>query len=712
VSQANIRAHPQTVRVFQTMVAITVVVSLLYALQYYGNGPVRIPVTNSLQCLSVSPSQGLVAVGADDGSIYLWKSSDWSKEALEGHQGAITDVSFAQDERTLLSSGIDGTLRWWDVSDRKLVDTLRVSDAAVYGFSQSADGGRLATIDGSGMVQVWDAESQASILTLTSVANPAYALALSGDGNLLALGTGSDIDVYDAGSGELVLRLAGYWEDPETERTWLGHDDAVTVLAFSPDGELLASGSADSTINFWDLDTGRIRWPAIGHWAAVTTMVFDAEGGTMLSGGRDNKIRIWRLPGGRSTAIFEGHLSAVNGVAFGIEPDTVLSVGNDGTLRQWETINQRAVRIDWSRIGLQPLWGSIISAWLLGSGLLGVVAYSGLRRMRPWSFLLTLGLFLIGPIVVLGLPLLEAISYPLPWNLRLQTAWPMLLLLGWYIVLLALAMRERVAGNFQAPAGLPLAQQLVISQRTAQIRFGILGMAVWIGVLVLLFSVLRRFNLDVAFMGHFFSFIMQGAGMTVVISAASIVLAIILALLGAMGRLSKNPIASGISSFYVSLIRGTPLLVQIYIWYLGLPRLDIVLPAVTAGILALGVNYGAYMTETFRAGIQAIGKGQHEAAHALGMSRGQTLRRIVLPQAFRIVIPPIGNEFIAMMKDSSLVSVMAVWELTYRAQKIGRQNFRNMETFIIAAAFYWVLTVIFQALQGKLEEHMARGERK
>jgi polar amino acid transport system permease protein len=133
---------------------------------------------------------------------------------------------------------------------------------------------------------------------------------------------------------------------------------------------------------------------------------------------------------------------------------------------------------------------------------------------------------------------------------------------------------------------------------------------------------------------------------------------------------------------------------------------------VPAGILALGVNYGAYMTEIFRAGIQAIGKGQHEAAEALGMSRGQTFRRIVLPQAFRIVIPPIGNEFIAMMKDSSLVSVMAVWELTFRAQKIGRQNFRNLETFIIAAAFYWVLTVIFQFLQGKLEGYMARGERR
>jgi polar amino acid transport system permease protein len=230
--------------------------------------------------------------------------------------------------------------------------------------------------------------------------------------------------------------------------------------------------------------------------------------------------------------------------------------------------------------------------------------------------------------------------------------------------------------------------------------------------LVLLFSVLRQFDLDLAFMGHWLPFILAGAGLTILVSAASIVLAMILALLGALGRLSRSPIANGVSGFYISLVRGTPLLVQIYIWYLGLPRLGIILSPLVAGILALSVNYGAYMTEIFRAGIQAISIGQHEAAQALGMTRAQTLRRIVLPQAFRIVIPPIGNEFIAMMKDSSLVSIMAVQELTWRAQKIGRQNFRNIETFIIAAAFYWVLTVIFQFLQGRLEEYMARGERR
>jgi polar amino acid transport system permease protein len=152
--------------------------------------------------------------------------------------------------------------------------------------------------------------------------------------------------------------------------------------------------------------------------------------------------------------------------------------------------------------------------------------------------------------------------------------------------------------------------------------------------------------------------------------------------------------------------------VQIYIWYLGLPQLGINLPALVAGILALGVNYGGYMTEIFRAGIQAVPKGQTEAAHALGMSDGQTFRHVVLPQAFRIVTPAIGNEFIAMMKDSALVSVMGVWELTFRAEKMGRRHFKTIETFLIAGAFYWLLTIVFQFLQSKLEARMARGERR
>jgi polar amino acid transport system permease protein len=326
--------------------------------------------------------------------------------------------------------------------------------------------------------------------------------------------------------------------------------------------------------------------------------------------------------------------------------------------------------------------------------------------------LLVLGLFILGPIVVLGLPLFETLTYPLSFVTKLQIAWPLLLLAAWYIGLLVLLTREPVALQYETYRAAPLSDQIMISRRTHRVRLGIYGVAVWIALLVILYSVLRRFNLDVAFMGNWLEFIMQGSLITFYVSALSIVLAVFLALVGALGRLSKNPVANSASGFYISLIRGTPLLVQIYIWYLGLPRLGIVLDPRVAGILALGVNYGAYMTEIFRAGIQAVSLGQREAAQALGMDGFQTFRRIILPQAFRIVIPPIGNEFIAMMKDSSLVSVMAVQELTWRANKIGRQYFRGMETFIIAAAFYWILTVLFQLLQGRLEEYMARGERR
>jgi polar amino acid transport system permease protein len=349
---------------------------------------------------------------------------------------------------------------------------------------------------------------------------------------------------------------------------------------------------------------------------------------------------------------------------------------------------------------------------MLLSSVLGLVCLWGLWKRQGWGHLLSLGLYIIGPIIVLGLPILEITSYPLTFAERLLIALPLLVMAAWYILLVLVLMREPVVLFYEAPESAALAEQLMISQRTRTIRSGIFVGAVWIFLVVLLYSLLRRFNLDIPFMWHFLPFIMAGSGLTMFVSAVSIILATILALFGALGRLSKNPIANGVSGFYISLIRGTPLLVQIYIWYLGLPRLDIILSAVPAGILALSVNYGAYMTEIFRAGIQAVSKGQHEAAQAMGMSRAQTLRRIVLPQAFRIVIPPIGNEFIAMMKDSSLVSLMGVWELTFRAGKIGRQYFRNIETFLIAAAFYWILTVVFQFLQGNLEAYMARGERR
>jgi polar amino acid transport system permease protein len=743
VSQAEdsqVPSHPKLVRVLLILVAITSILSLLYAIQYCAGGPIRLAVVSELYDVAFSPLESVIAAGAQDGKVRLWEvpkklntrvgadfdvaqEEPWPVHILSGHKAPVIRVAFTPDGKTLISVSSDGEVRRWEASTASGNPgqvVLQVGEPVVHA-ALSADRSLLAVIGGDGTIQVWDLASGQKAQSIAPTAGGGRAIALSDDGTLVAASDGVDIQVWAVESGAQVQKMVGYCDDDayatveaceQAGATWLGHTQEVTALAFSPDNQLLASGSADTTVLFWNVESGEVEWSSVGHWAAVNSLVFDKEGNLLLSAGADNAIKTLRVPGGKSTATFVGSLAAVNSGIFGPAADTLTTVGNDGIMRVWETANQYVIHLEWSRYGFQPMWGQVLAVWLLVSGLLGLVCVLGLWQVRLWSHLLTLGVFLVGPIVVLGLPFFEVLTYPLTVGVKLQVGWPLLVLAVWYAALLVLLTREEVALFYEAPHTATLAVQLQASQRTVKLRFGIYGLAVWILLLVLLFSVLRRFHLDVAFMGHYFSFIMQGSWTTLYISALSILLAVVMALFGALGRLSRNPIANGVSSFYISLIRGTPLLVQIFIWYLGLPQLGILLKAEVAGILALGVNYGAYMTEIFRAGIQAIGKGQHEAAQALGMSRGQTFRRIVLPQAFRIVIPPIGNEFIAMMKDSSLVYVMGVWELTFRANKIGRQNFRAMETFIIAAGFYWILTVIFQFLQGKLEEHMARGERR
>jgi polar amino acid transport system permease protein len=720
---------PKMVRVLLVLVAILSILGLLYAVQYYVGGPIRLRVISEMYGLDLSPDKTLVATGAQDGKVRVWEipqdlgvkmTSDfkvaeetpWPMRTFAGSRGPILDTAFSSDGATLIAVSGKGQVRFWDVASGLVHKEQNAGGGPFIDVDISTDRSTMVALGQDGTVCVWDLVGGQQLQSIGPNQNTRLVVAINDDGSLVAAGNGPDVLVWDARTGEQAQSLAGYWQDPSTQEQWMGHTKEVTSLAFSPDSKILASGSADTTVVFWNMETGEVDSTSEGHWAAVSTLVFDPQGSIVLSGGRDNKIRTIRVLGGKSTASYQGHLSSINRAIFGPTPDTLLSVSNDGTLRLWETTNQYMIHLEWSTLGFQPTWGKVLGVWMLASGLLGLVAVRGLFKIRLWSHLLALALFLVGPIVVLGLPFLEVLTYPLTAGTKLQIAWPLLALAVSYAVLVVLLTREPVALFYEAPHSAGLSDQLQASRRTVKLRFGIYGLAVWILLLVLLYSVLRRFNLDVAFMGHFFSFIMQGAWITLYISALSILLAVVLALFGALGRLSRNPIANGVSAFYISLIRGTPLLVQIFIWYLGLPQLGILLRAEVAGILALGVNYGAYMTEIFRAGIQAIGKGQHEAAHALGMSRGQTLQRIVLPQAFRIVIPPIGNEFIAMMKDSSLVYVMGVWELTFRANKIGRQYFRAMETFIIAAAFYWILTVIFQFLQGHLEDYMARGERR
>jgi polar amino acid transport system permease protein len=752
--KSKAQSYPRAVRLLLILVAITAVLSLLYAIQYYAGGPIRLQVVSEIYDLAISPGDNLIAVGAKDGLVCLWDvprrintsvgvdfdvaaEEPWPRRTLTGHRASVIEVGFVpassgagrNRSQSLVSVGSDGEIRVWGVAtlpepggkSDQADQVLDVGGSPLLDADLSADGTMLAVVGEDGTVRIWDLASGQEIQSIGPGDHDRSAVALNADGTLVAAGDGVNVEVWSVATGESLQKLEGYCKDEalatqkeceDEEHDWLGHEKEVTALAFSPDDDILASGSADTTVIFWDLEIGEVVGTAEGHWATVTSMVFEQGGAFLLTGSKDSTMKNLRAPGGKSTATYQGHLAAVNSVGPGLQQDTLLSAGDDGTLRTWETGNQYVVHIEWSRYGLQPTWGKTLAAWMLISGLVGLVCLWGLWKVRLWSHLLGVALYLVGPIIVLGLPLFEVLSYPLTTSVKLQIAWPLVALAVWYVVLLVLMTRERIAVVYAAPREGTLSEQIMASQRTAKTRFGIYSLAVWLALLVILYSVLRRFQLDIAFMGYWFEFILGGAGLTVLVSAASIALAVVLALFGALGRLSKNPILNGISGFYISLVRGTPLLVQIFIWYLGLPQLGIILEAIPAGILALGVNYGAYMTEIFRAGIQAIGKGQHEAAEALGMSRTQTLRRIVLPQAFRIVIPPIGNEFIAMMKDSSLVYFMGVWELTFRAQKIGRQNFRTMETFIIAAAFYWILTVVFQFLQGKLEDYMARGERR
>jgi len=266
--------------------------------------------------------------------------------------------------------------------------------------------------------------------------------------------------------------------------------------------------------------------------------------------------------------------------------------------------------------------------------------------------------------------------------------------------------------------GEPHRAQVLVDIEKAQVghrrRSRLIFVGVWIAILAgLVAAFTSTGNTDLEWIAEWAPFILGGSGITILVCVLSIVLAVVLAIFGALGRISQNPVAYAISSFYVSLVRGTPLLVQIYIIYFAFPAISpvLILDAIPAGIIALGFNYGAYMTEIFRAGIQAVPRGQQEAAQALGMPQRLVFRRVVLPQAIRVVTPAIGNEFIVMIKDSALVSIIGVQELLWRAETSGRPAFNILEAFIVAALVYWALTIIFSFFQGRLEKRMARGDR-
>lgn len=233
--------------------------------------------------------------------------------------------------------------------------------------------------------------------------------------------------------------------------------------------------------------------------------------------------------------------------------------------------------------------------------------------------------------------------------------------------------------------------------------------AVWLELFALLMVFFHSFDLSFTFIAKKIGFLItQGVTTTLFISAISIVIATAIALAGAIAKLSRNGVIYGLATFYTSLFRGLPLLMQIYIIYLGLPQVGYVIGAIPAGILALSLCYGAYMTEIFRAGIESISRGQSEGATALGLSPSQTMGLVILPQAMRVIIPPTGNQFIAMLKDSSLVSVVGVWEIMYLARTQGQTEFRHIEMLITASMIYWILSIGLEFLQSRIEERFGR----
>lgn len=190
---------------------------------------------------------------------------------------------------------------------------------------------------------------------------------------------------------------------------------------------------------------------------------------------------------------------------------------------------------------------------------------------------------------------------------------------------------------------------------------------------------------------------LKAALVTLKITAVALVLGTVLGILFALMKISKSKILQAIANIYISVIRGTPLIVQIMFLYYGITSI-IVLSNFWAGAIALGVHNGAYIAEIFRGAIQGIDRGQREASLALGMNRSQAMQRIIFPQALRRAIPPLGNQFIITLKDSSLVYVIGVTELFGLANREAASSFMPFETFMVVGLYYLVLVLIFTGL--------------
>ena len=197
---------------------------------------------------------------------------------------------------------------------------------------------------------------------------------------------------------------------------------------------------------------------------------------------------------------------------------------------------------------------------------------------------------------------------------------------------------------------------------------------------------------QLSILSKIFYYLIPVVHMTILISVCAYIVALILGLIFGLGRISQNKIIKAVSGAYINVFRGIPLIVLIFFFYFGLGKI-VNLERFVAGVLAIGVCYGAYMAEILRAGILAIDYGQHEAAMSLGMTKWQTMRHVILPQSFRIVVPPAANEFIACLKDSSLVMIIGLREITQAGKEYANQNFLDFQTWFVVGLIYLAMTI-------------------
>jgi cystine transport system permease protein len=212
--------------------------------------------------------------------------------------------------------------------------------------------------------------------------------------------------------------------------------------------------------------------------------------------------------------------------------------------------------------------------------------------------------------------------------------------------------------------------------------------------------------------GNAWPVLLTGTYYTLAFAVISMVLGLLLGFVVALVRVAKVPLLAQAAAFYVSSMRGTPLLVQIFVIYYGLPSVGIEFEPVTAGVLALTINVAAYLSESMRGAIAGVEHGQWYAAQSLGLNWWQTMRHIIAPQALRLAVPSLSNSLISLIKDTSLVSVITVTELMLATKEVIAQTFLPLPLYLAAAAIYWGLSASFEQLQKRVEERLERAHKR